>query len=146
MSHPPLDYRTVPQLPQGRPIFSIGAFVTLVTVAAVIMAASLMAQHFEQVFKDFHTDLPTTTILLLSFSRMMLTSFGWIPLLAGVLGIPFLWPLVVSPPADGLAGRNRRRRARLAIFIIVGLIVGFVAYSLFSPLIVIVQSVSDPKH
>jgi type II secretory pathway component PulF len=147
MNPPPLDYRSAPQTQGNRQsIFSVGAFVTLMTIAVIVMAASITARRFEATFKDFHTDLPTATILLLGFSRVMLNAFGWIPLLAGVIGIPFLWPLVVPPPADESTARNRRRWMRLFIFIIIGLMVGFVVLALFAPMISLIQTVSSPKH
>ena len=76
----------------------------------------------------------------------MLNGFGWIPLLAGVIGIPFLWPLVVPPPADESTARNRRRWMRLLNMVFIGLMAGFVAWALFAPMISLIQTVSSPKR
>src|SRR2546423_9808456 len=72
----PLNYAT-PASASIRRLFSIpiGLSVAIVTVLIFIFLG--ITPTFEQIFKDFKTELPGTTKLLLAISRWFMNDYGW---------------------------------------------------------------------
>jgi hypothetical protein len=141
MNPQPLNY-SPPQL--GRPIFSTGAFVAVLIMGAVVTATAITAGRFEPVFRDFHTDLPVSTVILLSLSRIFLHDFGWLIIPLALFVVPLLWAAAFPPPEDPTQRRIRHRWLRLAATVFIMLWVLFTVIALFAPMISLIQSVSGP--
>jgi type II secretory pathway component PulF len=98
---------------------------------------------FERIFKDFKTELPGITKVLLAFGRWVGNDYGWVMMLPIVVGVPFAVGWLLS-----LGGTNaedykwRRRWASLLSVIVMGLIALLIILALFAPMISLIQSVS----
>jgi type IV pilus assembly protein PilC len=68
------------------------AVVISIAVGIVSMIMIFVIPKFEQIFKDFHTDLPAITQVLLSVSRWFANQYGW----AYVLFAPIAFALLVK--------------------------------------------------
>src|SRR5581483_8630496 len=68
------------------------AVVISIAVAIVSMIMIFVIPKFEQIFKDFHTDLPGVTKLLLAISRWFAQDYGW----AYVICFPIVFSLLIK--------------------------------------------------
>src|SRR3954454_2795559 len=94
-------------------------------------ASTIVTMRFETIFKDFKTDLPAVTQLLLMFSRIYLHLFGWVLMLAAVVVVPFLWAGMLPPASDPVGHRRMRRRLISLGTLLIGLWVFLVTIALF---------------
>jgi type IV pilus assembly protein PilC len=65
-----------------------------IAVAIVSMIMIFVIPKFEQIFKDFHTDLPAVTQVLLTVSRWFATQYGWAYVLFSPIGFILLIKLI----------------------------------------------------
>lgn len=70
------------------------AVVISIAVAIVSMIMIFVIPKFEQIFKDFKTELPGITKILLSVSRWFANDYGWAYILFAPIGIMLLLKLV----------------------------------------------------
>ena len=120
-------------------------FVVMLVSALLITATAIVTQQFEQIFRDFKTDLPAITQVLLGFARFVLHNFGWSILPPVVIGVPFAWAAVFPPPGDPQKRRSRHGRLRLVAVVAILVFVLFVVMALFAPMISLLQTVSTPS-
>jgi type II secretory pathway component PulF len=145
MSLPPIDYQPIG--PSQRRIYSVGALVFTLVLSGMLLVGSRVAQHFEPVFRDFHTDLPTLTQWFIVFGRFILDSWGWVILLMIVTIVPFIWAAAVPSPADRAAARRRWRwMIELCVISLFSLAL-LEAYALIAPMVSLMQAVAPgPKR
>src|SRR3954463_15070420 len=70
------------------------AVVISIAVAIVSMIMIFVIPKFEQIFKDFKTELPTITKLLLTISRWFAQQYGWAYVLFAPIGLLLIVKLV----------------------------------------------------
>jgi type IV pilus assembly protein PilC len=70
------------------------AVVISIAVGIVSMIMIFVIPKFEQIFKDFHTDLPAITQVLLSVSRWFANQYGWAYVLFAPIGFALLVKLI----------------------------------------------------
>src|SRR4026207_1480538 len=70
------------------------AVVITIAVAIVSMIMIFVIPKFEQIFKDFKTELPGTTRVLLAVSRWFAQDYGWAYVLFAPIGIMLLVKLI----------------------------------------------------
>src|SRR5436305_2041813 len=70
------------------------AVVISIAVAIVSMIMIFVIPKFEQIFRDFKTDLPAITKLLLAISRWFANDYGWAYVLFAPIGIMLIIKLV----------------------------------------------------
>jgi hypothetical protein len=101
---------------------------------------------FDQIFRDFKTDMPAVTKLLLVIARGCAQSYIWIPALAVIVLLPFgltrlCW---FDRPEPAIARRRQRRICAAMLFIgLMGAML-FVA-GLLAPMVSLIQTVSGPS-
>jgi hypothetical protein len=121
-----------------RPVFDGSTAVVLWPWAFVLtLLFGVVTPRFEVIFRDFGTQLPTVTVVLLRFSRFFLNNYGWVVVWAIAVGAPF----AVAPLRRPV--RGRRRSFALAITVLLcGATVAFGIIGLYAPMISLIQSVS----
>lgn len=141
---PPLDYQATILRPRPLAwrwhlavIIATAVIFTLVTVPLLFVIPS-----FETIFKDFKTELPTITRIVLTISAWFRNDFGFfflLPLPAIVVGLGFL--LDRNAPSD-----DRIKRYACMVLILALLFAlffaAFIAISLFAPMTTLVNSVN----
>jgi type IV pilus assembly protein PilC len=70
------------------------AVVISIAVGIVSMIMIFVIPKFEQIFKDFHTDLPAITQVLLAVSRWFANQYGWAYVLFAPIGFALLVKLI----------------------------------------------------
>ena len=99
---------------------------------------------FELIFRDFHSDLPLMTQVVLTASRWCRNDFGWIALLL-LPAMPICFDCM-SGRHWAIDGVPRRTRILFGLFIVLAA-AGFllIVYSLFAPMVALGGGVSSPK-
>src|SRR5438046_8858450 len=70
------------------------AVVITIAVGIVSMIMIFVIPKFEQIFKDFKTDLPGITKILLAISRWFANDYGWAYVLFAPIGIMLIVKLI----------------------------------------------------
>jgi hypothetical protein len=143
-SPPPLTYAS-PGDDFRPPPIAWSLTVPLWTVGFLLLAFLLLAvPKFEQIFKDFKTELPFVTRLLLGVSRWVCSDYGWVFMTPAVVALPILLGCLIGLGARSQAAyRSRTRWARLLVYMTIILVVLMTVWSLFAPMIALVNSVSS---
>jgi type II secretory pathway component PulF len=127
----PLEYQTETPRPR-RPLVDLGTIIISALIAALLIAAILIAPRFEAIFRDFGTQLPFPTAILLRLTHADPTIvFSLIPLLAAV-------PIAISIPLQIIG----RRILRAALYLVLLGILAWLVLALFLPYVSLLQSVS----
>jgi type II secretory pathway component PulF len=133
-----------PDLLPRKPITSVGLTIALaVLVVPLVGMLVFVVPKYAQIFKDFHTELPAATAVLLYVSRCCANVY----VAAGLLLVPVVVPILTTrlfwrPHAPRRSGKQ---------FAIVALVVvcvyALITVALFAPMIALIQTVSSPqKH
>lgn len=110
-----------------RALLLLGAFVGIMVV---------VLPRFEKTFRDFDMEMPLATRMLLATSHAMRGGW-WIALLAIPPGLGFV---------VGQLARPGRVLARTLIVVLFGLLVIFVVFGLFSPMMALIEGMARAKQ
>lgn len=142
---PPLPYQSAQPPTSHAPVWVFHFVVLIMTFAAWVLVVGIMVvvvPHFETIFKDFKTELPAVTILLLKVSRWCGNDFGWL-LSTPLIAAPFLFSYLLDRAA--LDQRQAVLRAILVICGLVFLVLAFIVFTfvaIYAPGVALIQSVS----
>jgi hypothetical protein len=116
--------------PTGVALFFLAAVFTFLMV--------VMVPRFEEMFKDFGTKLPTSTVAVLIVSRFIGGGYGWVVVWALALGIPVLVArLRPTRPGRVAWGLN------IFVAVVVAGLMTFLVYALMvMPVVTLIESVS----
>jgi type II secretory pathway component PulF len=137
-----IDYMASDLLPR-KPVTSFRLTLALAVIVFPLLGTMLfVVPRFEQIFKDFHTALPASTMALLYASRCcqnlyVAGSFLLVPIVLPILMTQLFWRPVV---------KQRRRWWELATVLVFVCTFMFIIVSLFAPMIALVQTASSPRH
>jgi hypothetical protein len=135
-----------PESRPRRPITSvpltIGAYFVALTLLFMLL---FVIPNFEQIFKDFRTDLPALTRLAIGLSHWCANDYGW----TWILVMPAILPIAATrilwhPRIPQQQWRRTLIWVAVALAIIL-LITGGTVLALFLPMTRLTQSVSSPK-
>lgn len=143
---PPLEYERV----QPRRPIHAGIHVAIAIHATAYMALPmllliLVVPRFEAVFRDFRTELPWITKLVLYISRWAANEYGWmfvLPLIVALV-VPGLLLDLRGTSEQGL--RIYRRVARLLLMLAMLVVSGVIILACFMPMISLIDSVSGAR-
>ena len=140
---PQLNYRT-PVSTHARPVAFVPPLVaSLFVYGELIVMFCIVMPRVEQIFKDFRTELPGITKLLLIFGRWFREG-GWLLSLPLFVGVPIVLSLLI-PRQDPLRGRHRFWRLFNITFAAMLLIAVLYALAALVPMVNLIQTVSSPK-
>ncbi|MDB5322636.1 MAG: hypothetical protein JWN40_4267 [Phycisphaerales bacterium] len=140
----PLEYAS-PAPTRRRPLIDVPlAFSCLSAAIAVTVVLFIVVPRAEETFKTFGTKLPTSTILLLNFSRFCQSggiAFVWILFALPPIIVPLVRPW---PPPD--SRRRYFRLSRLLLTVFLMFFFGWMILALFQPYVALIDAVSNsPK-
>jgi hypothetical protein len=144
---PPIPYRSPEQFrPTGEPWSSLPVLiaVTLLSVFITLLSA-LVSLHFEHVFRDFKVDLPTITQWAIWIAGLIWNGFVWIPLILTAVLAPLLVIPRLPAPADDAARRRIVRFTRLIMTVAYLVVAAFTVFSMFAPMIALINSTAGPS-
>jgi hypothetical protein len=146
MSNPPgpplpLDYNSLPRPP--RYWYPLSVVASIYPAGGIILIIlGWITPHFRQVFHDFNTDLPFSTMLLLGLSRAMIDYYLWIAWTAIIL----LLPLAIALARKGQPMTPKSTRLiRLLTLIPCLLFIVWSVVSLYLPMLDMLEAVGG-KH
>ena len=138
----PLDYRGTPDNSDGAtstpatpPVgFSIPAFLlTAFATTIVLLILGGVVPHLAETFKDFRTELPVVTTLLLAVSSLFVRTPVWLTGPVIVLGVATAVAFIPLP----------RRALRLLITLILTAVVLVIALGILLPLVNLMTNISS---
>jgi hypothetical protein len=139
----PLQYAG-PQTPPSLRWRPVSLMIASGFYCVLLIAACYKAAKLKQVFSDFKVEIPTITRVVLSLSGVIWGDYVWIILLP----LSILWPLILVQflpvPEKPETRRKIVLRTRTIVVVIYLITIATVAYALFAPMIVLIQSVSGP--
>lgn len=140
---PPLEYARVEP---RRPINVLPHIITALLAAACItlpmLIVMLIVPRFEMVFKDFKTELPWITKLVLQISRWTTNGYGWVVILPLIVAAVLPGVLLDLNSTTGTGARIYRRVMVRLLLLAMLIVVGIVIFACFMPMISLIDSVS----
>jgi type II secretory pathway component PulF len=144
MSVHAIDYATGPRRREMPfTVLHMTIWLTLMSLTFIGLGCFVLPR-FEGIFKDFRTDLPPLTKLVLLLSRWYRNDFGWLFLLL----LPSVPKVIDRLNGDHWAneGVSRRTRILFGLFVLMGVLAFcLVIVALFSPMIPLGGGVSSPQ-
>lgn len=140
---PPLDYaRVEPRRPISVLPHVITALLTTVCITLPMLIVILIVPRFEMVFKDFKTELPWITKLVLRISRWTANEYGWVAIFPLIVAAVLPGILLDRQSPTGHGARIYRRVMTRLLLLAMLSFVGIVIFACFMPMISIIDSVS----
>lgn len=143
---PPLDYAQS----RSRPL-DVGTHIMTTIMATIYLAVPVfvlvfIVPRFEAIFKDFKTELPGITKLILSISRWTANEYGWafLPLIIVAVVVPGL--LLDLRSTTGNEVRLYRRVATRLLLVAVILFTGLAMIACVIPMLDLINAVSGPPR
>ncbi len=140
---PPLEYaRVEPRRPINVLPHITTALLTAACIALPMLIVILIVPRFEMVFKDFNTELPWITKLVLRISRWAANEYGWVVVFPLIVAAVLPGVLLDLHSTTGTGARIYRRVMVRLLLLAMLILVGIVIFACFMPMISLVESMS----
>jgi hypothetical protein len=137
-----IDYLPPGLLPR-KPVTSIGLTAALAVIVLPLVATLVfVVPRFEQIFKDFHSQLPAATIALLYLARWCSNVYIFIAMLL----IPAVVPILTTRLFWRPHAKRSSHKSFWIVLLSVCIIYGFLTVTLIAPMTALIQTVNSPAH